>query len=152
MPKLIVIAVVVAAGIALLVSACGGGDDEGDSTTGSGSDDTITVQAKNVKFEPDSLIISTDMMVTMTLENLDGQEHDLQVDGLDVEVSSGGATGDEHGGGGAQGDNGDVLAIHTGANETSSIVFMAMEKGTYEFHCTITGHKEAGMVGTLVIE
>lgn len=151
MQRLFVIALVSAMALGL-GSACGGGDDEGDATTVTGSDDAITVQAKDVKFVPDSLTIPSGSMVTMTLENLDGQEHDLQVDGLDVEVSSGGATDDEHGGGGAHGDNGDVLAIHTGANETSSIVFRAMEKGAYEFYCTITGHKEAGMVGTLVVE
>ena len=72
--------------------------------------------------------------------------------GSTSKVSSGGATSAEQGGGGAHGGSGDVLAMHTGANEISSIVFMAMEKGTYEFYCTITGHKEAGMVGTLVVE
>ena len=71
--------------------------------------------------------------------------------GSTSKVSSGGATSAEQGGG-EHGNSGNMLAMHTGANETSSIVFMAMEKGTYEFYCTITGHKEAGMVGTLVIE
>lgn len=151
MPRLFVIVLVTASALGLLGSACGG-DDEADSKPEAGSDDAIIVQAKDVKFAPDSITIPADMVVTMTLENLDGQEHDLQVDGLDVEVSSGGATGDEHGGGGAHGASGDVLAMHTGANETTSIVFMAMEKGTYEFYCTITGHREAGMVGTLVVE
>ena len=24
--------------------------------------------------------------------------------------------------------------------------------GTYEYYCNVTGHKEAGMVGTLIVE
>ncbi|TMW73916.1 plastocyanin/azurin family copper-binding protein [Alteribacter natronophilus] len=36
-------------------------------------------------------------------------------------------------------------------HETSSIIFTPLKTGTYEFFCTIPGHKEAGMRGTLIV-
>ncbi len=34
----------------------------------------------------------------------------------------------------------------------SAIEFTPTKPGTYEFFCTVAGHKEAGMVGTLVVQ
>lgn len=44
--------------------------------------------------------------------------------------------------------------IHTAApiGGSSSIEFVPSEPGEYEFGCTVAGHKEAGMVGTLVVK
>ena len=127
---------------AVTLWACGG-DDDGDAT--------VTVIAESTLFEPKNVRIAVGEEVTIALKNRDPSEHDLQVDGLDVEVVAGGATGDEHGGGGAHGDAG-MIAVHTEADETSSITFVADKAGTYEFYCTIAGHKEAGMTGTLTVE
>ena len=45
-------------------------------------------------------------------------------------------------------------AVHVAAapGATGTVDFTPSEAGTYEFYCTIEGHKEAGMVGTLVVE
>lgn len=132
--------------LAVLVSACGGGDSKTAAVT---PDSTFTIQAKNVKFLPDKLTVQAGSVIELKLENLDATEHDLQVEGLDADIMSGGSMKAEHGGGhgGKQ-----MVAVHTMANEMGSIVFRANKKGTYNFYCTITGHKEAGMVGTLTVE
>ena len=146
-------ALILAGSIALAVAAaaCGGGSDKNVNSTATSvkPDRTITLQAKNVKFVPDKLTISMGSVIELKLENLDATEHDFQVDGLDADVMSGGSMNAEHGGGhgGAM-----MVAVHTMANEMGSVVFMANKKGTYNFYCTITGHKEAGMVGTLTVE
>ncbi len=36
--------------------------------------------------------------------------------------------------------------------QTNTIEFTPTKPGTYEFFCTVAGHKEAGMVGTLVVK
>ncbi len=136
------------------VAACGSsGSDMNVNMKGTATsvkpDQSITLQAKNVRFVPDKLTIRMGSVIELKLENLDATEHDFQVDGLDADVMSGGSMNAEHSGGqsGAA-----MVAVHTMANEKGSVVFMANKKGAYNFYCTSPGHKEAGMVGTLAVE
>jgi uncharacterized cupredoxin-like copper-binding protein len=144
--KIAAIAIVLA--VPLVAWACG--DDEGDNGDGTGNNATVTVVAENTEFTPGEIAVNSGQEVTLDLENRDAFEHDLQVDGLDVEVIEGGTDRPEHGG--EHGSDAGVLAVHTGGNEKASITFMASTPGTYEFYCTIPGHKESGMVGTLIVE
>ena len=126
--------------VAMGAWACGEGGDNPD----------VTVIAEDTKFNPSSIAIQSGEEVTLELQNNDAVEHDFQVDGLDVDVMSGGSDMPEHGGDG-HGSAG-TLAMHTGGHESMSITFLANEPGTYEFYCTIPGHKESGMVGILTVE
>lgn len=36
--------------------------------------------------------------------------------------------------------------------ETSSVTFVADQKGTYEYYCSVGTHRQQGMVGTLIVE
>lgn len=47
-----------------------------------------------------------------------------------------------------QADGTEIAHAHAEAGETATVV-MRFEPGTYDVWCTIAGHKEAGMVGTL---
>ena len=40
----------------------------------------------------------------------------------------------------------------TQPNKTFTYQAPALTAGTYEFYCTVAGHKEAGMVGTLTVK
>ena len=137
--------------LAAAAAACGSSNSSDMNMNGTATsakpDRTFTIQAKNVKFLPDKLTVPAGSIVELKLENLDATEHDLQVEGLDADIMSGGSMSAGHGGGGAM-----MVAVHTMANEVGSIVFMANKKGMYNIYCTITGHKEAGMVGTLTVE
>lgn len=44
-----------------------------------------------------------------------------------------------------------VLHVHTGSGEQASVTFTPTEPGTYEFYCTVPGHREAGMIGQLTV-
>jgi uncharacterized cupredoxin-like copper-binding protein len=48
----------------------------------------------------------------------------------------------------------DMPDIHVAASQEASntIEFIPSAPGEYEFYCTVSGHKEAGMVGTLVVK
>lgn len=40
---------------------------------------------------------------------------------------------------------------YTGAGGTATVDFTPTEAGTFDFACNITGHKEAGMAGTITV-
>jgi uncharacterized cupredoxin-like copper-binding protein len=123
----------------LFISACGGGD-------GGNSGTVIEVSAQNIKFVPNEIRVPAGQMVTLRLKNLDDMEHDLEVQGLRVQVS-----GNAHDAGGHEGAAPGTLALHTAKNKTASITFTADQKGTFDVWCTISGHKELGMIARLIV-
>jgi uncharacterized cupredoxin-like copper-binding protein len=137
--------------VAIAVSSCG---DDGQEDAG------ILVVAEDTRFRPAELRLNAGEQVRLTLENRDATEHDLQVEGLRVTVLDGtvidgtvidgdiAPPGHDSAG---HGDTSAAVVVHTGANETRSITFVAEDSGTYEFFCTIPGHSDAGMVGTLTV-
>lgn len=122
--------------------SCGGDD---------GSDASVTVVAEDTQFNPAEITVDADEEVTLALENRDTIEHDLEVEGLSVEVMADGASEGEHGAGAGAADSG-VLAIHTTSEATETMTFIARTPGTYAFYCTIPGHRDAGMVGTFTVQ
>lgn len=136
-------------GVALTgAAACGGGAS---SKTDTPVDETITIEAKNVKFVPNSITIPAGKTVKLILKNSDaGTEHDLASDDLMVSMTQGGGHGSGHESTTA-GDASMMLAVHTKEGETNSIIFKAAKPGTYNIYCTIAGHKDAGMIGTITV-
>ena len=86
----------------------------------------IAVTADSFTFEPDEITVAAGEDVAIALTSVDIL-HDFTVDELDVHV-----------------------AAARGATETGGL--RADEPGRYEFYCTVAGHREAGMEGTLVVE
>ncbi len=52
------------------------------------------------------------------------------------------------------GDMHDTPKLHVAAGPAAQgkLTFTPSKPGTYEFFCTVAGHKEAGMVGTLTVK
>lgn len=67
--------------------------------------------------------------VEITLVNGDGMLHDLTIDPFDVQTAG---------------------LLNKGERDT--ITFVADKSGSFEYYCSIPGHKQAGMVGTIVVE
>jgi uncharacterized cupredoxin-like copper-binding protein len=88
---------------------------------------TVDVLAVDIAFEPKEFTIPANTDVTVTLTNDGALQHDFTVDelGIKSELLNGG--------------------------ETTTVTINAAA-GSYEFYCSVTGHREAGMVGTLTVE
>ena len=133
--------------LASIGAACGGGSSTADVAV----DETVTIEAKDVKFVPSAITVPAGKTVKLLLKNGDkGTEHDLTSDDMVVAVMQGGGHGSGHGSTRANGDS-TMLVVHTKDGETSSAIFKADKPGTYNIYCTIPGHKAAGMIGTITV-
>lgn len=112
-------------------AACGGGGGGHDST----SHDTaapaaggpeVAVKASTFKFDPKAITVKAGQPTTIALKSTD-IEHDITVDALDIH-------------------------IHTGPGKTTKGSVAPDKPGSYQFYCSVPGHKSAGMVGTLVVQ
>lgn len=98
----------------------GSGEDAGDVATS----DQFTVESYDINFEPKELEVPSDTEVTILLPNLGAAPHNFSIDALDISV--------------------DIAP-----GETKEVTFTAPE-GEYEYYCNVPGHREAGMIGTLI--
>ncbi len=109
----------------------GGATSGGDTATGSGTSsggghagDAIALDVALTGFVPKELE-AHEGEITLTLNNLDAIPHDFTIDELGVK-----------------------FAIDASASVSQTF---AATPGVYEFYCSIPGHREAGMVGTLTV-
>lgn len=91
--------------------------------------ETFTVQATEYSYEPTEITAPAGKPLAVTLVNAGQLEHDWV-----LTDASGQEVPDAH--------------PHATAGSEATAVF-ELDAGTYEFHCTIPGHAEAGMTGTL---
>jgi plastocyanin len=102
----------------------GGESGEATEQSGAGAQE-VTVVGHDIYFEP-AEITATAGSITFTLPNEGAAQHDFSIDELGIKVD-----------------------MPPGSTQTLEAEIPA---GTYEFYCSIPGHKDAGMVGTLVVE
>jgi mono/diheme cytochrome c family protein/plastocyanin len=98
----------------------GAGGEAGEVATS----DQFTVESHDIFFTPTEIEVPSDTEVTILLPNLGASPHNFSIDELDVSV--------------------DIAP-----GETKEVTINAPE-GEYEYYCNVPGHKEAGMVGTLI--
>ena len=107
---------------AVFIAACGGGAAKPQPVS-------ITVVATDIKFDASEWKVKTGVEVSLTLKNEGALEHSWV-----VKLPSG-----------------DKM-VHVKAGETNTLKFTAPAEGTYDVICDVLGHKEAGMVGKLIVE
>ena len=111
----------------------------------------VSLQAAEFRFEPSSLEVTAGQQVTVTMQNMGTVEHDFVIQKIPVEQS---AAESESATPGHTMDEMEVEpAVHMGAmaGMSASVSFVPTKPGTFEFFCAVPGHKEAGMVGTLIV-
>ena len=88
----------------------------------------LTVVARDARFEPANLTVQQGRTVVLSFRNDDRIFHDWEVEGL-ANVDAGALPG-----------------------QTQRIRFRIDEPGTYRIVCTVPGHADAGMAGTLQVD
>lgn len=122
---------VAALGLVAALTACGDSNVETGKVAGQAGGKpeagarTVDVDAKNFSFTPDELEIGTAEEIALALHSEDGP-HDFAVDGL-----------------------GRVADVGGGGTDTERLRIDA--PGRYTFFCTLPGHRDGGMEGTLVV-
>ena len=86
----------------------------------------VEVQAFDLGFTPTTIEVPATGSTRIVLANTGRVVHNLTVDALEIQI----------------------IASRGGSNEA---VVTDPAPGTYEFYCSVSGHKLAGMVGTLVV-
>jgi plastocyanin len=117
-----IVSLVVLAAAAL--GACGGSSGGSSGATKTATGGAVTVVATDTKFDVGKIEASAGSL-TVTLENHGALQHTFKIDGTSLLLKSSG-----------------------GKSATGSVT---LAKGTYDFECTIPGHKALGMKGTVVV-
>jgi plastocyanin len=138
MKKVAALLALVLASVALV--ACGGSNSESSETTGeSPATETQGGGGSTLKFEADpggELAYTTTSATakagktTVEFNNPQSLTHDVAIEGASGEVV------------------GKTELISSGSDSTT----VNLKPGTYHFFCTVPGHREAGMEGTLTIK
>jgi uncharacterized cupredoxin-like copper-binding protein len=113
---------------------------------------SFAVAAKEFGFAPAQLTVTAGQPVELTFQNTGAVEHDWSVREIDLAGSP--TATDATGGGHMSGDTHDAPKLHVAAGPAAQgkLTFTPSKAGTYEVFCTVAGHKEAGMVGTLTVK
>jgi uncharacterized cupredoxin-like copper-binding protein len=124
-----------------------GGTPPADGTPDDGAEpQAITVvSTDDFVFDPDELTLTAGQPVVITLDNSGGAiEHDFASD--EMPVSDVVEDGTAH--------EGDTTEVHVAADGggSATLEFTPTEAGDYVFYCSVEGHREAGMEGTITVE
>jgi uncharacterized cupredoxin-like copper-binding protein len=87
---------------------------------------TVTVEAGDLWFAPSEVSIPSDEPTSLVLVGAGQVAHNLIVDELG-------------------------LQLYVGPGVSSEVTVSDLPPGTYQFYCSVFGHRRAGMYGTLTI-
>ena len=110
----------------------------------------LTVTTKEFAFAPAQLTVTSGQPVELNLQNAGAIEHDWSVAEIEL-TGKPTATGETGGGHMSDSHGAPKLHVAAGPGAQGKLTFTPSKAGTYEFYCTVTGHKESGMVGTLTV-
>ena len=111
--------------LSLGLAACGGGGDDGGGSADVEPDVSVT-GTDALKYEPSSLEASAGE-VAIELTSGESVEHNVVIE-----------------------EAGDTLVVEAGAGE-SAVGTIDLDAGDYTFYCSVPGHRQAGMEGTLTV-
>ncbi len=108
------------------------------------------MEMSSFAFAPDDLQVKTGEVVEIAIQNSEAVLHDFTIDEIDadVHVSYLGGTG-QH----AHDEPANQADVHFALTEPASgVVHLKInEPGEYLFYCSVPGHQQQGMEGTLIV-
>ena len=87
----------------------------------------VRLDSAEMRFSRTELEVTAQQPVTVTISNKDGFAHSFDIDEYDIHIP-------------------------LPANQTVSVTFTPDQAGVYDFYCGSTGHRAAGMTGTLIVD
>ena len=127
--------------VSLALAACSGA---------SSGPNEIVVKAEALKYSPATIEVTAGQPVKISFQNNDSMDHDFSIVEIPMVMS---ATAEPMAGHDMSGMSEEPqLHMATLMNQSATLEFTPSKPGTYEFFCTVAGHKEAGMKGTLVVK
>jgi uncharacterized cupredoxin-like copper-binding protein len=103
----------------------------------------VSVRTTDFAFDPPVLRMPVGKLVRLELTNVGQLEHDVMLH--DLPVSGVRFPPGQH-------LHGDFVAAHASKGKLAWVEFIPGATGTFQVSCSVLGHREAGMVGTLVVE
>lgn len=153
--------------IAVLLTACGD-DDDANGATSDGQRTIVVIASDQLRFDPATIRIKVGEIITIELDNSGAQVlHDWNVDDINAVLQHSDEDeahdhedpaeephneGDEHDADDHVAPAGAVLHLNAAAGEVHSLVFTVEEPRTYAFFCSVPGHRQGGMEGTIIVE
>lgn len=107
---------------------------------------TIEITAEGMTYAPKEITLQKGQPVKLVFTNKDSVLHDFSVDSIAAKVTA--SHMDMHDMGGKDPD----LHVSVDAGKTGELEFTPNQTGKFTFYCTVVGHKEAGMAGTLTVQ
>lgn len=165
------LAVILLIGLVMTLAACGGAA-EPPSAVAVAPRTAVTLKATDIAYDNNRIEVVAGQPVKLTLHNNGALEHDFSIieiphtgEVMVEEMGEHGSDGHDEMGEHSETGGHDETGSHdmghmdldpdvhvfapTGGSQT--IEFTPSTPGEYEFYCTVAGHKEAGMAGTLVV-
>lgn len=106
-----------------------------------------TVVGDDFKFNPNRLSIPQGREVRILFRNQGRLEHDFHIENLEARISDKNQPGgEEH-----PADRPGSVHVHAGSGRSATITFLAEERGTFRFICTVPGHEQLGMFGEVTV-
>ena len=143
-----------------ILAACSAGGATGNAPP----PQAITLVATDIAYDAERIEVGAGQTIRLTLDNQGVLEHDFNITGIPlsgeatVTEAAGEATvteaAGEMAGHGDLGHAADEPAVHVAApgGDEAGVEFTPTAPGEYEFYCTVSGHREAGMHGILVVK
>ena len=152
MPRLTrVLGLAAVAAFTSVLAACGGAAEEANPASVAlfiaPVDQSLAIEMADVKFSVGAISAKSGEVVEITLANKGSIEHDFSIATLPGEKAFRVGGKDI-----ALGHGGSEAHAHLKASAKGVLRLRASSPGTYEFFCSVTGHKGAGMKGTLAVQ
>jgi len=136
--------VVGAASLTLFLAGCsGGGEKEAAKPAEGGSASAAALKMEDIKFDKTALSATKGQALTVTITNAGALDHDFTIEKIDAKATLDGKDAKT-----------DKYAVHAAlkAKANGKLEITPNAAGTFEYFCTVAGHKEAGMKGTLTVK